>query len=247
MKLTVIGMWGAYPKAGGASSGYLLETERTKLLIDCGSGVLSRLSEICNPTKLDGVILSHYHADHFCDIPVLMHARYDSGLYEEEAVKPLPIYCHANSPEFQSLSYRNGSITQGIEYRPGEPFQIGDFTITPVRTIHPLECYGFRICAESKVFFYTADGAYGPHLHAAADKPDFLLCESNMMHSEVERAMDRHMTGVLAGKFAEEIGAKRMLVTHLPPLKDNQATLAEVKTQYHGPVELAYCGQILTI
>ena len=43
LKLTILGCYGPYPKAGGACSGYLLEDETTKILIDCGNGVLSRL------------------------------------------------------------------------------------------------------------------------------------------------------------------------------------------------------------
>jgi len=242
MKLTVIGMWGGFPKAGGASSGYLLESNHSKLLLDCGSAVLSRLLEICNPFELDGVAISHYHADHFCDLAVLQQAYYVFGLRAAK-IKPLPIFGHANAAEFQSLTYRNGSVTQGYAYQPGEPFQIGDFTLTPVHTVHPLECYGFRICAEGKSLFLTADGAYGPHLLAAADQVDLLLCESNFTHAEAEYAKNLHMTAIQAGNFASEVGAKRLLLTHLNPLSSNAQILLEAKSRYQGPTELAYCGQ----
>ena len=72
MKLTVIGCWGAYPGPGGASSGYLIENERAgssdRFLLDCGSGVLSKLHEYTDITKLNNIVLSHYHADHIADI-----------------------------------------------------------------------------------------------------------------------------------------------------------------------------------
>ncbi len=35
MKITTIGWWGAYPNAGEATSGYLLESEGFSVLIDC--------------------------------------------------------------------------------------------------------------------------------------------------------------------------------------------------------------------
>lgn len=44
MKVTVIGCWGGYPAAKEASSGYLLEHDGYKILMDCGSGVLSHPS-----------------------------------------------------------------------------------------------------------------------------------------------------------------------------------------------------------
>jgi len=46
MKLTVLGCCGPYPAAGGACSGYLLEEDGYRVLIDCGNGVLSRYSSI---------------------------------------------------------------------------------------------------------------------------------------------------------------------------------------------------------
>jgi len=242
MKLTVIGMWGGFPQAGGASSGYLLESNGSKLLLDCGSAVVSRLLELCNLTELDGVVISHYHADHFCDLAVLQQAYYVLGLRAGK-MKPLPIFGHANSAEFQSLTYRNGSVTQGYAYQPGETFQVGDFTLTPIRTVHPLECYGFRICAEGKSMFFTADAAYDPHLLAAADQVDLLLCESNFTHAEAEYAKNLHMTSTQAGSFASEVSAKRLLLTHLNPLSSNDQILLEAKSKYHGPAELAYCGQ----
>ncbi len=244
MKLTVIGMWGGFPKAGGASSGYLLESKGSKLLLDCGSGVLSRLLELMDLTELDGVVISHYHADHCCDLTVLAQAYYVMGLRGAK-IKPLPVFGHANAAEFQSLTYRGGSVTQGVAYQPGEAFQVGAFTITPVRTVHPLECYGFRISAEGKSMFFTADGAYGPHLLAAAAGVDLLLCESNFAHADLAYAENLHMTAVQAGNLAAEVGAKRLLLTHLPPLNNNDQLLLEAKSRYHGPAELAYCGQTL--
>ena len=61
MFLTVLGRHGPYPRPGGACSGYLLEDGETRVLIDCGSGVLSRLLEIMRPEQLDAIVLSHLH------------------------------------------------------------------------------------------------------------------------------------------------------------------------------------------
>ena len=42
MKVTVLGYYGGYPDNGIATSGYLIQTEKINLLLDCGSGVLFR-------------------------------------------------------------------------------------------------------------------------------------------------------------------------------------------------------------
>ena len=74
MQVTIIGHWGGYPKVDEASSGYLIEHEGFQILLDCGSGVLSKLQKFIQPEMLNGVILSHYHPDHIADIGVLQHA-----------------------------------------------------------------------------------------------------------------------------------------------------------------------------
>jgi ribonuclease BN (tRNA processing enzyme) len=74
LKLTIIGPWGGYPKVNEASAGYILEHDGFNLLIDCGSGVLSKLQQYIKPTDLDACIISHYHPDHNADIGVLQHA-----------------------------------------------------------------------------------------------------------------------------------------------------------------------------
>ncbi len=59
MKITIIGWWGAYPNAGEATSGYLLESEGFAVLIDCGSGVLAQLQKHYSLQAVDAVVLSH--------------------------------------------------------------------------------------------------------------------------------------------------------------------------------------------
>ena len=123
MKLTIIGPWGGYPKANEASSGYLLEHHGFHLLIDCGSGVLSKLQTIIEPENLHGLIISHYHADHIADIGVLQHARLIQSFLGKK-VDNLPIYAHnLNQQEFSKLTYKE--ITKGISYYPEELISSG--------------------------------------------------------------------------------------------------------------------------
>ena len=67
MRLSVIGARAGMPAPGEPSSGYLLQTERTTLLFDCGPGVAGAL----RPADLDAVFVSHLHLDHCYDpLPV---------------------------------------------------------------------------------------------------------------------------------------------------------------------------------
>ncbi len=68
MRLTVLGASPACQNRGGACSGYLIEQDGAAVLIDCGSGVFSRLQQHVAPASLTAVIVSHMHADHTLDL-----------------------------------------------------------------------------------------------------------------------------------------------------------------------------------
>ena len=60
MELTVLGYWSPYPRAGEACSGYLVRSEDTRVLVDCGHAV-SILQKYQDFRELDAVIISHFH------------------------------------------------------------------------------------------------------------------------------------------------------------------------------------------
>ena len=67
MRLTVLGGCGAWPAAGQACSGYLVEHEGFRLLIDPGYAILPRLLQFVQADDVDAVLVSHGHPDHWPD------------------------------------------------------------------------------------------------------------------------------------------------------------------------------------
>ncbi|HJW20960.1 MAG TPA: MBL fold metallo-hydrolase, partial [Candidatus Limnocylindrales bacterium] len=83
MDLTFLG--GAETVTG---SHYLLETDRARILIDCGlfqgmpnESVRNRIPPPYDPTKLDAVVLTHAHLDHCGLLPLLVKEGYDGPIY----------------------------------------------------------------------------------------------------------------------------------------------------------------------
>ncbi|WNS76783.1 MBL fold metallo-hydrolase [Bacillus sp. DTU_2020_1000418_1_SI_GHA_SEK_038] len=236
MKFTVIGHWGGYPKAGEASSGYILEHDGFQLLIDCGSAVLSQMQSIIQPEELNGVILSHYHPDHTADIGVLQHARLIQGFLGKE-MDCLPIYGHSEDErEFSKLTYKN--ITKGIAYDPDQALSIGPFRVQFLQTGHPVPCYAMRFEAGGKSIVYTADTSFKDEFIPFSKGVDLLVCECNFYGNQNGKNAG-HMTSLDAGNLANDANARQLLLTHLPHYGNLEQLKEEAATRYNGPISLA--------
>ncbi|RST75184.1 MBL fold metallo-hydrolase [Siminovitchia acidinfaciens] len=244
MELTIIGCWGGFPKAGEASSGYLLTHDDFHLLIDCGSAVLSKLQTIIDPEKLDGIILSHYHADHTADIGVVQHALY-VGKFTNQYDRTLPIYGHGLDKQgFNQLTYKD--VTSGITYKPEEILHIGPFQISFVQTHHSVPCFAMRIEADGKSLVYTGDTSYFKELESFAKQADVLLCESNFYKGMDGRAAG-HMTSEEAGNTARRAGVDKLILTHLPHFGKLSQLKDEAEEQFTGEVMIASEGMRIKI
>jgi ribonuclease BN (tRNA processing enzyme) len=242
MKLTVIGFWGGYPKKNGASSGYLLEHNGFQLLMDCGSGVLSKLQNIIQPEELDAVLISHYHPDHIADIGVLQHARLIQG-FLGNVFPTLPIYGHHfDQSEFHKLSFKE--VTKGSAYSPNEIQTIGPFQVSFLKTNHPVPCYAIRIEVDGKVIVYTADGSFKKEFIEFSRNADLLLCECNF-YGHQDGKSSGHMNSIDAGKLAQQAIVKQLILTHLPHYGVVSDLVSEASTEFSGPIQLA--EEFLTI
>lgn len=238
MRLTVIGCWGGYPAADGATSSYLLEKNNFSLLIDVGSGALSKLQKYKSVSDLDGVILSHYHHDHVADIGVLQYAKLVQ-FYTAGADKILPIYGHtADMPAFKDLTH---TYTKGVAYDPSKILEVGPFTITFLKTNHPVACYGMRISDGDHVVVYTADTSYKTEWNAFAKNADLLITDCNF-YADQGGENAGHMTSKEGGMIAANANVRELILSHLPQYGDNEQLVREASDYFKGPIQLAKEG-----
>ena len=89
MRVTVLGSGDAFGAGGRFHSAYLAEVEGSTFLLDCGPSILQSAKRMSYDLgKLDAVLLTHLHGDHFGGIPFLfMEYRYESP-----RTRPLTIY-----------------------------------------------------------------------------------------------------------------------------------------------------------
>lgn len=239
MKLTVIGHWGAFPPANGATSSYLLEEGDFSLLIDCGSGCLSSLQNYIPLHRLDALLVSHYHHDHKADIGCLQYGMLIHTDLDNRS-KALPIYGHdRDSGEFSSLTFRG--ITEGHAVSPEHPTMIGPWEVSFCRTNHPVYCLAMRFNLGNKSFVYTADTHWTDELVKFAEKCDLLLCEASVLDMNLA-VSSGHMTPEMAGQLAAQSGASSLVLTHLPQYATGEALLQQAGKTYSGSIQLASAG-----
>ena len=72
---------------------------------------------------------------------------------------------------------------------------------------------------------------------------DLFLCEASFRDGE-DNPPDLHMTGSECGTAARRAGVGRLVLTHVPPWHDPQDALAEARTTWDGPLDLAVAGTV---
>jgi ribonuclease BN (tRNA processing enzyme) len=241
MKVTVIGYWGGFPAANEATSGYLLEHDAFRLLVDCGSGVLSKLQHYVGPEQLDAVIVSHYHHDHVADIGPLQYARLIKTNLGA-ALPELPIYGHPfDSDGFARLAYKG--LTKAVAYDPTKTLEIGPFAISFMKTAHPVICYAMRIAAGGRSIVYTADSSYLPEFAPFSEGADLLVCECNFYAGQ-NAAQAGHMTSEEAAMIARDANVGELWLTHLPHFGDHSQLVREAEAVFRGNIQLARTGLV---
>lgn len=229
MKLTVLGNNGPYPGAGGACSGYLIEEEETKILIDCGNGVLSRLQKYVGLDMLNGIIISHLHGDHMADLLVL---RYAADILQNKGMlnKPIDLYIPFEPREdFNKLCYKNAfNMNEIIE---NDEIIIGSLTFSFKKMEHPVLTYAVKGKSKNRTLVYSADTSYNENLIGFASNCDLLLCEAAIMDRD-RGEKPVHLTPSESGDIALRAGAKRLFLTHFWPGYNIEEVLNEARRVY---------------
>ena len=79
MKLTLLGTGCPSVDYQRCGSSNLISTKKTKILIDCGSGVTQRLNQSGNSSAdIDALLLTHLHTDHVIDLYQLIISSWHS-------------------------------------------------------------------------------------------------------------------------------------------------------------------------
>lgn len=214
----------------------LIETESTRILIDCGPDFRQQI--MSQPfRKIDGILITHAHYDHmggmddirpYCQFGEINV--YADPIARKGMLEMLP-YC------FAEHRYPGVPAIQLHEIHKHEAFRIGDLDIVPFEVMHhDLPILGYRIGPLAYITdMKTIDEREIPYI---------LGCNTLVVNALRQKPHHSHQTLDDAVAFARRIGARQTWLIHS---SHDIGRHAEVNASLPSDIQMAYDGQVIEI
>ncbi len=241
MQLDVVGCAGSQPGGGQACSGYVVRTETTAVLVDCGFGVAAGVTGLLDPVELDAIVVTHRHLDHSIDLLGLFRVLWAGDdvvpvFAADEVEEALtPMVKHDRRPDWERV-FPWTTVTAG------DAWGIGDLAVEAFAAEHPVPTLSLRLADEAGTTLAYSSDTGGSGLGDCARDSDLFLCEATWQGEDDDRRGDGHLTAFRAGAIAADAGAARLVLTHLRPHLDPAQSREEASTTFDGPVDVARDG-----
>ena len=219
----------------------LIETETTRLLIDCGPDFRQQI--LPQPfRKIDGILITHSHYDHvggmddlrpYCQFGEINV--YADPIARKGMLEMLP-YCFAEN------RYPGVPAIKLNEIHPHEPISIGDLDIVPFQVMHgQLPILGYRITHQAKTFVYITDmKTMAPEEKVYLEGADVLVVNA----LRFDKAHHSHQLVAEAVELAQAVQASHTYLIHS---SHHIGRHEEVNKLLPEGIEMAYDGQVLSL
>ena len=221
------------PKDKRTRCSVLVETDTTRILIDCGPDFRQQI--LPQPfRKIDGILITHSHYDHmggmddirpYCQFGAINV--YADALAKQGMLQMLP-YCFADNryPGVPAIGLH--------EIEPHKPLQIGDMEVMPIQVMHgKLPILGYRI---GKLTYITDMKTIDDGELSYLEGTELLVV--NALRFYKPHHSHQLMDDAIA--FARRVGAKQTLIIHVC---HDVGLHDEVNRLLPEGINLAYDGQ----
>lgn len=228
-----------------ASGGIWISYKGTNVLVDPGPGSIVRCAKSIpklDPSKLDGIILTHRHLDHAGDINVMIEAMTEGGFKKRGVV-----FCPQDAVNQDSVILAHAmNFAQKLEtLEANRSYRVGEFEfMTSMKHIHPVETYGIKFNMNSKSISIISDTKYFEDL-VAFYKTDILII--SVVFFEPRPGID-HLSLPDVIQIISKIQPKKAILTHfgMTMLKAKPHVQAEKLSKDLGiDIQAAYDGMTL--
>jgi ribonuclease BN (tRNA processing enzyme) len=249
MRVTIVGSGTLLPDDDHRSPGHLIEHRGGSLLLDCGSGVLHGLArDGLDWAAISHVAITHFHTDHFGDLPALLWA-WKHGVPEEAQRSRVVIgpagmrrVMTALAEAYGDYVLQPGADLEIVELAPGELWKDprGELVIRTHDARHRPESLAYRVESAEGAVGYTGDTGPHPSLGPFFRGVGLLISEC----STSDRAtVDLHLSPRRVAEMAVDAEPAMLALTHLYPRVDRDRLAAEITSLgYGGRVFVAWDG-----
>ncbi|WP_415853540.1 MBL fold metallo-hydrolase [Sinomonas sp. G460-2] len=263
MHLTPLGCLAGMPAGGLASSGYLVESSQTSVLLDAGPGIATRLSAL-QTRRLSAVFVSHEHTDHILDLLVigkrlladrLVREDENAPLCLDESVPRVPLLLpRGATAKLHTLASLYPVATHPLldqafelgfethEYEPGETLAVGDLSLRIEQLRHVAPNCGVRLADAHSSLVYTGDTGVTDELVDLASGAGTLLAESTLR--DTDTSGHGHLSSSDAARAADDAGVTELVLTHFssPDPVQHRWHRDRAASVFDGPVGIARPG-----
>lgn len=220
MKLHILGCGDAFGSGGRNQSGYLVEAKDKLFLLDCGPTTLLALKRAgFDPQRLDAILLSHLHGDHFGGIAFFLI----EYLYRQARLEPLVI---AGPPGTETkvralfeVMYGGGGgekeipPTRFVILQPDEPADVNGIAVAPFRVPHQSDAIslGFKVSCQGKTILFSGDSLWTERFVELTTGVDLFLCECSFYRKQP----GMHVNYQDLAANMSRMGCKQLVLTHL--------------------------------
>lgn len=242
-RLTLLGSAATIANRDHDSIYFLLQDPDAELLIDCGGSPSFKLAQVrTDPTRLDGVLLTHDHSDHIYGFPVLVQTlmllNWAGRWSKELVVWGLPETLET-ARELLKLFRLTDRIpinwrllnSQGTHLI----LETAHLRLVSAPVQHSRPNVGVRIEGKSSglSLAYSSDTEPCQGVQELAKHADILLYEATVMEPT-----PGHSTPAQAGRAAAAAQVGRLVLVHFDPAQNKEIMLAEAAKEFGGPVEI---------
>jgi ribonuclease BN (tRNA processing enzyme) len=257
----VLGKSPSWQDADGACSGYLIEEDGSAVLLDCGNGVFSKLRRYRDYTRVDAVVISHLHADHFLDLVPFSYALTYAPRQQPTPVDRWPGTDHPARPKLHAPSgatevFRRVVGAWGNEDLIENAFDIEEFDVDSQFAIGSLKFRFASVPHFTPTFAidisstngggrvtYGADCSPNEKLVEFAQGTDLLIVEATLPRPE-RTGIRGHLTPEEAGEHASRANVKRVLLTHVSDELDELWVKKCARRKFPGQIDVAREGAV---
>jgi ribonuclease BN (tRNA processing enzyme) len=222
MRVKIVGCGDAFGSGGRTNTCFWLETAKGLLTVDFGASALPALkAHKLDLIRIDGIVLSHLHGDHFGGLPFLLLDYQFLARRERPLLIAGPPGTRARLEAAMEVLFPKSSGTKWRfpwsvqEIAVGVASDVLGHTLLTAEVIHQsgAPSTALRLSDGAKTFAYSGDTEWTDALLPIAAGADLFICECYAYAGK----MTGHLSWEILKPKIPALGAKRLMVTHMNP------------------------------